>query len=147
MASGSRGSAVGSFSADPSETTTRLRVEGVEGDLQQRRHQMCIRLAGLRAESEKTRNDLMATETQIHSLLAAQHAIQLNVDGGIDMQPSTAEQLECELNASMDAYTEAFSYFVLNANLISVSAKLQTIVRGCRRSCARLAPFYLTAHF
>ncbi|KAI6215685.1 hypothetical protein M3Y94_00413500 [Aphelenchoides besseyi] len=107
------------FRADPHESTSTIQVDGAENDLQQRRYQMGVRLNGLRSETEKTRNDLMETETRIHALLAAQHAIQLSpIDGVIDSRPPL-DQIESELDTALQTYTDGFNYFVLNANLMA----------------------------
>ncbi|KAI6233849.1 hypothetical protein M3Y99_00877300 [Aphelenchoides fujianensis] len=106
------------FRADPHETTSSIQVDGTEGDLEQRRYQMNVRLNGLRSETEKTRNDLMETEERIHRLLVAQHAIEISTDGVEDKRPPL-DQLEADLDQALEAYTNGFSYFVLNANLMS----------------------------
>lgn len=107
-----------SFRADQRETTNELTVEGAGGDLDQRRHQMNVRLQGLRTESQHMRQTLLQAEQRIHSLLAAQHALEITNEGISDNRPQI-EALETELEAATEAYTTAFNFFVLNANLIA----------------------------
>jgi hypothetical protein len=50
--------------------------------------------------------------------LAAQHSIEITSDGVVDGRPA-AQALENELDATIEAYTNAFKFFILNANLIA----------------------------
>lgn len=95
-----------------------MTVEGAGGDLDQRRHQMNVRLQGLRTESQHMRQTLLQAEQRIHTILAAQHALEITNDGIVDNRPQ-AEALESELEQAVEAYTTAFNFFVLNANLIA----------------------------
>lgn len=86
------------FRADQRESTNTLIVEGAGADLEQRRHQMNVRLGGLRTESHQMRQTLLQAEQRIHSLLAAQHALEITPDGIADNRPQ-ADALETELEA------------------------------------------------
>jgi hypothetical protein len=82
------------------------------------------------------RQTLLQAEQRIHSLLAAQHALEITNDGISDNRPQ-AEALETGLEEAVEAYTTAFNFFVLNANLI---ARLEARADGIASALGQINP-------
>lgn len=109
---------------------------GLCDDLSKRHEQMIVRVKALREESELTREQLLQTQERIKELLTAQQALEITDKGVADMRPA-ADSIEAELEVALDDYTKAFSFFLLNANLI---VRLEARTDGIDRALASFDP-------
>lgn len=125
------------FKTEASESVNRITMEdGICEDLTKRHNQIRIRLESLREESEQTSQQLFQTQERIRELLSQQQALEITEKGIIDHRPPV-ESVEAELDAALDEYTTAFSFFLLNANLI---VRLEARADGIERAVETFDP-------
>lgn len=106
------------FKCDQSETIFEISTNDLREEFKQRHNQIRKRLGILRMESEVSWQKLVEMEKKMQELLAVSTFVEINEFGISDKRPST-ELVEQELSNIFESYLQSFTFFLLNANLIS----------------------------
>uniref|UniRef100_A0A915LU89 FCH domain-containing protein n=1 Tax=Meloidogyne javanica TaxID=6303 RepID=A0A915LU89_MELJA len=106
------------FKCEQSETIFEISTNDLREEFKQRHNQIRKRLEILRMESEGSWQKLVEMEKKMQELLAVSTIVEINEFGISDKRPST-ELVEQELSNIFESYLQSFTFFLLNANLIS----------------------------
>ncbi|CAK5088996.1 unnamed protein product [Meloidogyne enterolobii] len=120
------------FKCEQSETIFEISTNDLREEFRQRHNQIRKRLEILRMESEGSWQKLVEMEKKMQELLAVSTIVEINEFGISDKRPST-ELVEQELSNIFESYLQSFTFFLLNANLISrLEARANGINNGLK---------------
>ncbi|CAK5037617.1 unnamed protein product [Meloidogyne enterolobii] len=120
------------FKCEQSETIFEISTNDLREEFKQRHNQIRKRLEILRMESEGSWQKLVEMEKKMQELLAVSTIVEINEFGISDKRPST-ELVEQELSNIFESYLQSFTFFLLNANLISrLEARANGINNGLK---------------